>query len=91
MPLAIVIGVLLIGGAERKHWSRRKLFGLVGMMLLLSLLVIAAGCGGGFNNANNLQPLGNGTASGQYVISVVGTDSSGHVVVVATMQLTVQL
>ncbi len=90
-PLAGILGLLLVGGARRKHWSRRKLLGLLGMMVLLSVLLIAMGCGGGFNNPSNLQPLGNGTAQGQYVISVVGTDSGGRVVTVATMELTVQL
>lgn len=78
-------------GGRKKYWSRRKLLTLLGMMLLLAVLGVAVGCGGGFGNPSNLQPLGNGTAQGQYVVSIVGTDSNGNVVAVATIPLTVQL
>ena len=90
-PLAGILGLLLLGGRRRKFWSRRKLFSLVGMMLLLAVLGVAVGCGGGFNNPNNLQPLTNGTQQGVYVVSVIGSDSNGNVVAIGVIPLTVQL
>src|SRR5262249_39692585 len=73
-PLAGILGLLLMDRRRRKYWSRRKLLSLLGMMLLLAVMGVVIGCGGGFGNPNNLQPLTNGTQQGTYVVSVIGTD-----------------
>jgi hypothetical protein len=91
MPLAGVLGLMVMGSARRKYWSRRKLISLLGVMMVLAVLMLVAGCGGGFSNPNNLVPAGNGsTQQGQYVVSVIGTDANGNTVAIAAIPLNVQ-
>jgi hypothetical protein len=92
-PLAGILGLLVMGSSRRKkYWSRRKLASLLGMMIVLALLMLAVGCGGGFNNSGNVVPTGsNGTQPGQYVVSVIGTDANGKTVAVAAIPVNVQI
>jgi hypothetical protein len=88
-----LLGLMLLGRTKRNQSPRRRIYEVVGLMLLVLFLLLPVSCGGGFNNPNNVQPPVSGsTPTGTYLVSVVGTDATPahNKVVVATIPLNVQ-
>jgi hypothetical protein len=66
--------IVLIGSIRGKKLSRKTIFQLLGMALVLVAILQGVGCGGGFTKPT---PTANGTPSGTYQVLVQGKGSDG--------------
>ena len=79
-----LFAAILLGGIP----SRRRWIGLLGLVLLATI-VSAAGCGGG-SSSGTVQQKQQGTPAGSYTITVTGTGANTGTVHTATVGLIVQ-
>jgi hypothetical protein len=79
MPAIVFMGLAVPLGTRRRKMLRGKLVSWVGLLLVMALLLTAVGCGGGFTNTNNAQPVVTAGAStpGNYTAILYYTDATG--------------
>jgi hypothetical protein len=83
-----VFGVLLFGLAGGSDSRKRKALICLGMALVLFIMMSLSGCGGNFSNGTPLVTA-TGTAPGEYVVRVIGTDSNNTQTTLAVIPLQV--
>jgi hypothetical protein len=93
MPVIGLLGIAVLGSSGKKKWSGRRFLATLGLVFLVSLMIGALGCGGGFNNPGNLTPpVAGSTPAGTYIVTLTGTDPAtpGTPVAVVNIPLNVQ-